>query len=60
MGKASFDVAKLVENFRAFINAVIRLKPASSKGKYIKKITVSSTMGVGVKIDTGQVMNIVK
>ncbi|OGL48993.1 MAG: 50S ribosomal protein L1 [Candidatus Schekmanbacteria bacterium RIFCSPHIGHO2_02_FULL_38_11] len=60
VGKASFDVAKLVENFRAFINAVIRLKPASSKGKYIKKITVSSTMGVGVKIDTGQVMNIVK
>ena len=60
LGKASFDVAKLVENFMAFIKAVIRLKPASSKGKYIKKITVSSTMGVGVKIDTGQVTNIVK
>ena len=60
LGKASFDVVKLVENFMAFIRAVIRLKPASSKGKYIKKITVSSTMGVGVKIDTGQVTNIVK
>ena len=60
LGKASFDVAKLVENFMAFIKAVIRLKPASSKGKYIRKITVSSTMGVGVKIDTGQVTNIVK
>lgn len=60
LGKASFDAAKLVENFMAFINAIIRLKPASSKGKYIKKITVSSTMGVGVKIDTGQVTNIVK
>src|SRR4030067_2318237 len=54
LGKASFDVAKLVENFMAFIKAVIRLKPASSKGKYIRKITVSSTMGVGVKIDNGQ------
>ena len=46
--------------FKAFITAVIKLKPASSKGKYFKAITISSTMGVGVKVDTTEVMNLVK
>ena len=59
-GKASFDLVKLFENFKAFITAVIKLKPASSKGKYLKAITISSTMGVGVKADTAQVMNLLK
>ncbi len=50
VGKASFDEAKLVENVRAFINAVSRAKPAGSKGTYMKKISLSSTMGPGVVI----------
>ncbi len=51
VGKASFDEQKLVENISTFINMIIKLKPAAAKGTYIKGITVSSTMGPGVKID---------
>lgn len=51
VGKASFDEAKLVENVRAFINAVTKARPAGAKGAYMKKIALSSTMGPGVTID---------
>ena len=51
VGKVSFDEAKLVENVRAFINAVAKAKPAGAKGAYMKKIALSSTMGPGVTID---------
>ena len=51
IGKASFDEAKLVENVRAFIDAVSKAKPSGAKGTYLKKIAVSSTMGPGVTID---------
>lgn len=51
VGKASFDEAKLVENIRAFFEAIMRAKPSGAKGKYVKKISVSSTMGPGIKID---------
>jgi len=51
VGKASFDEAKLVENIRAFVGAVSKAKPAGSKGTYMKKIAISSTMGPGVSID---------
>ncbi|QGX99343.1 50S ribosomal protein L1 [Roseovarius faecimaris] len=51
VGKASFDEAKLVENVRAFIGAVQKAKPSGSKGTYVKKISLSSTMGPGVSID---------
>lgn len=51
VGKASFDEAKLVENIRAFIDAVSKAKPAGAKGTYMKKVSVSSTMGPGVSID---------
>jgi len=51
IGKASFDEQSLVENITTFINMIIKLKPAASKGTYIKGITLSSTMGPGVKID---------
>lgn len=51
IGKASFDETKLKENIVAFLNMIIKLKPASAKGTYIKSITVSSTMGPGIKID---------
>jgi large subunit ribosomal protein L1 len=52
IGKASFDAAKLENNFRAVLDELQRAKPASAKGRYLKKISVSTTMGPGVKIDT--------
>ncbi len=51
VGKASFDKEKLVENSMAVLKSVAKAKPATSKGKYIKKVTMSSTMGPGIKID---------
>ena len=51
VGKASFDAAKLVENVRAFVGAVVKAKPAGAKGTYVKKVSISSTMGPGVSID---------
>ena len=51
VGKASFDDAKLVENIRAFVDAVTRAKPAGAKGTYLQRVAISSTMGPGVKVD---------
>ncbi|PYE85030.1 50S ribosomal protein L1 [Pseudoroseicyclus aestuarii] len=51
VGKASFDAAKLEENIRAFVEAVSRAKPTGAKGTYMKKVSVSSTMGPGVSVD---------
>ena len=53
VGKASFDEAKLVENVKAFVDAVAKAKPTGAKGAYMKKIALSSTMGAGVTIDVG-------
>ncbi|MEM8591913.1 MAG: 50S ribosomal protein L1 [Pseudomonadota bacterium] len=50
VGKASFEEAKLVENVRAFVEAVAKAKPAGAKGTYMKKVAISSTMGPGVSI----------
>ena len=50
VGKVSFDETKLVENVRAFVDAVAKAKPSGSKGTYVKKISLSSTMGPGVSI----------
>jgi large subunit ribosomal protein L1 len=50
-GKASFDEGKLVENIKAFVQAVNRARPAGAKGTYLKKIALSSTMGPGVTVD---------
>jgi large subunit ribosomal protein L1 len=57
IGKASFDEGKLVENIRAFADAVSRAKPTGAKGTYIQRIAVSSTMGPGVKVDPASVLN---
>ena len=54
IGKVSFDADKLVENLNAFVSLIIKTKPSVVKGKYINNITVSSTMGPGVKIDETQ------
>jgi len=51
VGKASFDDAALVQNVKAFVSAVNRAKPAGAKGTYLKKISLSSTMGPGVSVD---------
>lgn len=51
IGKVSFDADKLVENLDAFVSVILRLKPAVVKGAYVKNISVSSTMGPGIKID---------
>jgi len=51
IGKISFDTEKLLENARTVINSIIKAKPATSKGKYLKKIAVSSTMGPGIAVD---------
>ncbi|SMC66199.1 50S ribosomal protein L1 [Primorskyibacter flagellatus] len=50
VGKASFDEAKLVENIRAFVNAVSKARPTGAKGTYMKKVSLSSTMGPGVSV----------
>ncbi|SIT12721.1 LSU ribosomal protein L1P [Roseivivax lentus] len=51
VGKVSFDEAKLVENIRAFVDAVSKAKPTGAKGTYMKKVSLSSTMGPGVTVD---------
>ena len=55
IGKVSFDVQKIVENAKEFINTIIKLKPSTAKGTYIKSIYLSSTMSKGVKVDTKSV-----
>lgn len=55
VGKKSFEVAKLVDNIRAFMDVINRLRPSTAKGIYIKSLTVSSTMGPGVRIDKNTV-----
>jgi large subunit ribosomal protein L1 len=57
VGKSSFDAAKLRENIVTFLGTVVRGKPAASKGQYIKRITLSSTMGPGISVDRAAVLN---
>ncbi|MEK6572166.1 MAG: 50S ribosomal protein L1 [Bacteroidota bacterium] len=56
VGKAKFEKEKLVENVQTFLDTVVRLKPPSAKGQYIKSITLSSSMGPGVRIDRNAVI----
>lgn len=56
VGKASFEQEKLVENIQSFLNTVIRLKPSTAKGQYIKSVYISSTMGPGIQIDRGELI----
>ena len=60
MGKVSFGVDKIVQNFTAFLETILRLKPASSKGAYIKSIAMSTTMGPGIKIDTASLKELIE
>ena len=56
IGKASFTEADLRKNFDAFVDAIVKAKPAGAKGKYVRKVALSSSMGPGVKIDTTEVV----
>ena len=56
IGKASFPAEDLRRNFDALVDAVVKAKPSGAKGKYVRKIAVSSTMGAGIKIDTAEVV----
>jgi large subunit ribosomal protein L1 len=51
IGKASFSRENLIDNFQALMDAIVRAKPASAKGVYLKSISVASTMGPGVRVD---------
>ncbi|WP_070157184.1 50S ribosomal protein L1 [Sphingobium phenoxybenzoativorans] len=55
LGKASFSAADLRKNFDAFVDAIVKAKPTGSKGKYVRKIALSSSMGPGVKVDVTEV-----
>ena len=55
IGKASFEEGRLVENARAFIEAIQRARPSGAKGTYVKKVAVSSTMGPGVRVDVASI-----
>ena len=58
IGKASFSETALAENYAAALDEVLRLKPSASKGRYVKKVTVSTTMGPGVQVDPNRTRNI--
>jgi len=60
IGKRSFDERQLVENYAALIDEIVRAKPASAKGRYIKKITLASTMGPGIHVDPARTRGIVE
>jgi len=55
IGKASFDEAALKENFTAFMDAIVKAKPTGAKGKFVQKLSLSSSMGPGVKVDLAEV-----
>jgi large subunit ribosomal protein L1 len=60
VGKTSFDERKLLENYQAIIEELVKAKPAAAKGKYIRTITMASTMGPGIKIDPSRTRNLVE
>jgi len=60
IGKASFDDRKLLENYAAVLDELIRAKPSVAKGRYLRSITIASTMGPGVKVDTSKTRDIVE
>jgi len=60
VGRVSFDTARLVENAHALMDSVVKAKPSAAKGKYVKSVTMSSTMGPGVMIDASNIDQLVK
>jgi large subunit ribosomal protein L1 len=60
VGRASFDQKLLVENYASLLDEILRAKPSSSKGKYVKSITIASTMGPGIKVDPSVTRNLLE
>jgi large subunit ribosomal protein L1 len=60
VGKISFPAQNLIENTHALVDSVVKAKPSAAKGKYLKSVTMSSTMGPGIVIDTAHVQDTVK
>jgi large subunit ribosomal protein L1 len=60
IGKKSFDARQLVENYAALVDEIVRAKPAAAKGRYIRQITLATTMGPGVRVDTQKTRGIVE
>ena len=60
VGKTSFSADSLVANAHALVESIVKAKPAAAKGKYLKSVTLSSTMGPGVRIDTTHIVDVVK
>jgi large subunit ribosomal protein L1 len=58
IGKVSFDTTKLVENYAAALDEVLRAKPSAAKGRYLKKVTFSTTMGPGIPVDPNRTRNL--
>jgi large subunit ribosomal protein L1 len=58
IGKASFSANQLIDNYAAVLDEVLRAKPSAAKGKYLKKVTVTTTMGPGVPVDPNVVKNL--
>jgi large subunit ribosomal protein L1 len=58
IGKASFDTDKLVENYAAALDEILRAKPSTSKGRYLKKVTFTTTMGPGIQVDPNRTRNL--
>jgi large subunit ribosomal protein L1 len=59
LGKTSFGTRQLVENYQAALEEILRAKPAAAKGRYIKGIAISTTMGPGIRLDPAQVRNLI-
>ncbi|QGK71558.1 50S ribosomal protein L1 [Allosaccharopolyspora coralli] len=60
IGKASFDTSKLVENYTAALDEVLRSKPSTSKGRYLRKVTFTTTMGPGIPVDPNRTRNLLE
>jgi large subunit ribosomal protein L1 len=60
IGKKSFEERALVENYGAVLDEILRAKPAAAKGRYLRSITLTSTMGPGVKVDTARVRDLLE
>src|SRR5438445_8567936 len=60
IGKASFDAEKLVENYAAALDEILRAKPSAAKGRYLKKVTISTTMGPGIQVDVNRTRNLLE
>jgi large subunit ribosomal protein L1 len=60
IGKVSFDERKLLENYAALIDELVRAKPAAAKGRYLRSITLATTMGPGIKVDPTRTRDILE